>query len=66
MSFAANIDEKVDGLFSSIDRTPRRPSSAPSTAPRVPRPPRPVEPGKIDISNAPSSMEEMAKRWGGR
>ena len=68
MSFAANLDEKVDGLFGHVDRTPSR-RAAPAERLAVAKVPRPVavaRPGLIDLSVAPSSMEMRAKQWSGR
>lgn len=66
MTWGADIDAKVDGLFGSINRAPPRGTRVPSKLDKVPRPVRPPQPGKIDISNAPSAMEELAKKWSGR
>jgi hypothetical protein len=66
MSWGANIDDKVDGLFASIDRSGARARAAARDLSRVPRAPRPVQPGKIDISSAPSAMEERARKWSAR
>lgn len=61
---AGNIDAQLDGLFGSIDRSSRDGGRPRTWEPaRVPRPARPAQPGKIDISAAPSLMEQRAAQW---
>jgi hypothetical protein len=69
VSIFGDVDAKLDGLFGGLAMPASRRADPRAQKPdvaAVPRPIRPSRPGLIDLSTAPSSMEQMAEKWRGR